>query len=222
MASAPASNERSPSGRVTRSSVASRISRVGTGWTIGFARSEAAAKGRIVGTVAYMSPEQAEGKPVDPRSDVFSLGVVIFEMATSQRPFTGETPLSLLSSIIKDTPATLTDLKADLPRDLARIVRRCLSKDPEDRYQTAKDLRNDLRADRGPLVWRRRCRRVRRSHPARGRRSETEERRGGRRPPSRCFRLPRRHSYTGQAVIASRARPCRRTHNGSRPCPSTV
>ncbi len=107
---------------------------------------ELTGEGRIVGTVAYMSPEQAEGKPVDPRSDVFSLGVVIFEMATSQRPFKGDTQVSLLSAIIKDTPSSLTDLKADLPRDLARIVRRCLSKDPEDRYQTAKDLRNDLRA----------------------------------------------------------------------------
>jgi hypothetical protein len=93
-----------------------------------------------------MSPEQAEAKPVDPRSDVFSLGVVIFEMATSQRPFKGDSQVSLLSSIIKDTPSSLTDLRAELPRDLARIVRRCLSKDPEDRYQTAKDLRNDLRA----------------------------------------------------------------------------
>jgi Tol biopolymer transport system component len=107
---------------------------------------ELTGEGRIVGTVAYMSPEQAEAKPVDPRSDVFSLGVVIFEMATSQRPFKGDTQLSLLSSIIKDTPSSLAELKADLPRDLARIVRRCLSKDPEDRYQTAKDLRNDLRA----------------------------------------------------------------------------
>ena len=107
---------------------------------------ELTGEGRIVGTVAYMSPEQAEGKPVDPRSDVFSLGVVIFEMATSQRPFKGDTQVSLLSSIIKDTPSSLTDLRAELPRDLGRIVRRCLSKDPEDRYQTAKDLRNDLRA----------------------------------------------------------------------------
>src|SRR5262245_37018102 len=107
---------------------------------------ELTGEGRIVGTVAYMSPEQAEAKPVDPRSDVFSLGVVIFEMATSQRPFKGDTPVSLLSSIIKDTPASLADLRAELPRDLVRIVKRCLSKDPEDRYQTAKDLRNDLRA----------------------------------------------------------------------------
>jgi eukaryotic-like serine/threonine-protein kinase len=110
------------------------------------ATQELTGEGRIMRTVAYMSPEQAEGKPVDPRSDVFSLGVVIFEMATSQRPFKGDTQVSLLSAIIKDTPSSLTDLRAELPRDLGRIVRRCLSKDPEDRYQTAKDLRNDLRA----------------------------------------------------------------------------
>jgi Tol biopolymer transport system component len=103
-------------------------------------------EGRIVGTVAYMSPEQAEGRPVEPRSDVFSLGVMLFEMATGERPFKGDTQVSLLSSIIKDTPASVTDLRNELPRDLARIVRRCLNKDPEDRYQSAKDLRNDLRA----------------------------------------------------------------------------
>ena len=103
-------------------------------------------EGRIVGTVAYMSPEQAEGRPVEPRSDVFSLGVMLFEMATGERPFKGDTQVSLLSSIIKDTPASVTDLRSELPRDLARIVRRCLNKDPEDRYQSAKDLRNDLRA----------------------------------------------------------------------------
>jgi eukaryotic-like serine/threonine-protein kinase len=106
---------------------------------------ELTGEGRIVGTVAYMSPEQAEAKPVDTRSDVFSLGVMLFEMATGQRPFKGDTQVSLLSSILKDTPSSITDVKATLPRDLARIVKRCLNKDPEDRYQTAKDLRNDLR-----------------------------------------------------------------------------
>jgi Tol biopolymer transport system component len=102
--------------------------------------------GRILGTTAYMSPEQAEGRAIDPRTDVFSLGVMLYEMATGERPFKGDTQVSLLSAIIKDTPTSLTDLKQDLPRDLARIVKRCLAKDPEDRYQTAKDLRNDLRA----------------------------------------------------------------------------
>jgi serine/threonine-protein kinase len=91
-----------------------------------------------------MSPEQAEGKPVDSRSDLFSLGVILYEMATGQRPFTGETSMSIISSIIKDTPASMIDLNPMLPRDLGRIVRRALVKDPTRRYQTAADLRNDL------------------------------------------------------------------------------
>jgi serine/threonine protein kinase/tetratricopeptide (TPR) repeat protein len=106
---------------------------------------EATGEGRIVGTVAYMAPEQAEGKRVDHRSDVFALGTVLFEMATGQRPFTGDTSVSVLSAIIKDTPKSVTDLRGDLPRELAKIVRRCLQKNPDERYQTAKDLRNDLR-----------------------------------------------------------------------------
>jgi eukaryotic-like serine/threonine-protein kinase len=102
-------------------------------------------EGRILGTVAYMSPEQAEGKPLDSRSDIFSLGVMLFEMATGKRPFVGDTSISLLSSIIKDTPQSVTDLKPALPRELSRIIKRCLVKDPEYRYQSAKDLRNELR-----------------------------------------------------------------------------
>ena len=107
--------------------------------------------GRIMGTTAYMSPEQAEGKAVDPRSDVFSLGVMVYEMAIGERPFKGDTQVSILSAILKDHPPSVTDLKHDLPRDLGRIVRRCLAKDPEDRYQTAKDLRNDLRTLKADL-----------------------------------------------------------------------
>ncbi len=105
---------------------------------------DATGEGRIFGTVAYMSPEQAEGKPVDQRSDVFSLGVVLYEMATGERPFKGDTSVSTISAILKDTPSSVTDLRPELPRDLARIVKHALSKDPEHRYQTAKDLRNDL------------------------------------------------------------------------------
>ena len=102
------------------------------------------AEGRILGTVAYMSPEQAEGRAIDGRSDLFSLGVVLYEMATGQRPFTGDTNLSILSSILRDTPRSVTDINPALPRDLGRIIRRALAKDPERRYQSAKDLRNDL------------------------------------------------------------------------------
>jgi len=101
-------------------------------------------EGRILGTVAYMSPEQAEGKPIDGRSDLFSLGVILYEMATGQRPFTGDTSISIISAIIKDTPKSVTELNPTLPRDLGRIVRRALAKDLDRRYQTAKDLRNDL------------------------------------------------------------------------------
>jgi eukaryotic-like serine/threonine-protein kinase len=102
------------------------------------------AEGRILGTVAYMSPEQAEGKPIDARSDLFSLGVILFEMATGRRPFAGDTSVSIISSILKDTPPSVTELNPSLPRDLGRIVRRALQKDPDRRYQTAKDLRSDL------------------------------------------------------------------------------
>jgi Tol biopolymer transport system component len=104
----------------------------------------ATGEGRILGTVAYMSPEQAEGKSIDGRSDLFSLGVILYEMATGARPFTGDTSISIISSIVNDTPVSLTEVDPATPRDLARIVRRALAKDPEERYQTAKDLRNDL------------------------------------------------------------------------------
>jgi Tol biopolymer transport system component len=109
-------------------------------------------EGRIVGTVMYMSPEQAEGKPVDQRSDVFSLGIILYEMATGVRPFSGDTQLSILSSIMKDTPRPITEAREGIPRELSKIVNRCLAKDPEDRYQSAKDLRNDLRALKNELT----------------------------------------------------------------------
>ncbi len=101
-------------------------------------------EGQIVGTVAYMSPEQAEGKPVDARSDVFSLGIILYEMCTGLRPFRGDTPISILSSILKDTPPPIIDLNRDLPRELSRIVNRCLSKDPARRFQSAQGLLSEL------------------------------------------------------------------------------
>jgi serine/threonine protein kinase len=101
-------------------------------------------EGHILATVDYMSPEQAEGKTIDRRSDIFSLGVILYELATGQRPFTGDSNLSVLSSIVRDTPKSVTDLNQTLPRELGRIVRHCLAKDPSRRYQTAADLRNEL------------------------------------------------------------------------------
>jgi len=105
---------------------------------------EMTADGLILGTVSYMSPEQAEGKPIDERSDIFSLGIVFYEMLTGERPFDGETPASTLSSIIKDTPQAVAELRPSIPRDLAKLLRRCLAKDPERRVQTCKDVRNEL------------------------------------------------------------------------------
>ena len=114
------------------------------GSTVLAATQLATGEGRIVGTVAYMSPEQAEGKAVDQRTDIFSLGVMLYEMVTGERPFTGETSLSVLASIVRDTPAVATSLRNDVPQELVQIIRRALVKDPERRYQSAKDLRNEL------------------------------------------------------------------------------
>ena len=100
--------------------------------------------GQVVGTVAYMSPEQAEGRSVDERSDVFSLGVILYEMATGVRPFTGDTPLATLTSILRDTPVPASARNPAIPNELGRIIRRALAKDPERRQQSVKDLRNDL------------------------------------------------------------------------------
>ena len=100
--------------------------------------------GHIVGTIAYMAPEQAEGRETDGRSDIFSLGVMLFEMATGRRPFNGDSSISVITSILRDTPPIVSDVKPTLPVEFARIVRRCLQKEPDRRYQTAVDLRNAL------------------------------------------------------------------------------
>jgi len=91
-----------------------------------------------------MSPEQADGKTVDARSDIFSLGIVFYEMLTGERPFGGDSLTLVLSSIVKDTPRPLSEIKPAIPRRLARLVHRCLEKNPADRYQSAIDLRHDL------------------------------------------------------------------------------
>jgi serine/threonine-protein kinase len=111
---------------------------------IGLPTSPLTGEGRIVGTVAYMSPEQAQGKPLDSRSDIFSLGIMLYEMATGEHPFTGETSLAVLSAIVKDTPRSVTDLNPAIPQELARVVNRCLAKEIGRRYQTVVDLRNEL------------------------------------------------------------------------------
>ncbi|MEE9472267.1 MAG: protein kinase, partial [Gemmatimonadota bacterium] len=101
--------------------------------------------GLLVGTVPYMSPEQIEGKPLDGRSDIFSLGILLYQMATGERPFRGDSGPALMSAILKDTPTPVTESRADLPRHLARVIQRCLEKDPEERYQSARGVRYELR-----------------------------------------------------------------------------
>jgi len=107
--------------------------------------------GQIVGTVAYMAPEQAEGKPVDPRSDIFSLGVLFYEMITGRQPFVGDSPVSVLSSILRLEPEPLATVRQEVPRQLQRILDHCLAKDPHRRYQSVLDLRNALDALRDEL-----------------------------------------------------------------------
>jgi TolB-like protein len=102
--------------------------------------------GMIVGTVPYMSPEQIEGKAVDHRTDIFSLGVLLYEMATGERPFSGDSQPALMSSILKDAPQPVVDIRSDFPRHLGRIIARCLEKDRRDRYQTARVVFNELKA----------------------------------------------------------------------------
>ncbi len=102
--------------------------------------------GVVMGTAPYMSPEQVEGRPVDHRADIFALGIVLFEMATGRRPFSGDSSAALVSSILRDTPPTVTEINESLPRHLARIIQHCLEKDPEARYQSAKDVRNELKS----------------------------------------------------------------------------
>lgn len=101
-------------------------------------------EGRILGTVPYLSPEQVQGKRADARSDLFSMGSMFYEMAAGRRPFQGESSADVLSSILRDEPRPLGALRPEFPQQLGRILRHCLAKDPERRFQSAKDLRNEL------------------------------------------------------------------------------
>jgi serine/threonine protein kinase/tetratricopeptide (TPR) repeat protein len=101
--------------------------------------------GVVMGTLAYMSPEQIAGRTLDHRTDIFSLGIVLHEMATGRRPFEGTSSAELASSILRDSPPLVTDVRADLPSDLARVIRRCLEKEPGHRVQTARDISNEFR-----------------------------------------------------------------------------
>jgi serine/threonine protein kinase/Tol biopolymer transport system component len=102
----------------------------------------------VVGTASYMSPEQARGKNVDGRSDIFSFGVVLYEALAGRPPFSGDSAVDVLSSMLHDDPAPLSDTAPHVPRDLARTIERCLAKDPEERFQSMRDLSLELKAIR--------------------------------------------------------------------------
>ena len=102
------------------------------------------ATGQIVGTACYLSPEQARGETVDARTDIFSFGAVLYEMLTGERPFDRGSLAGTLSAILRDTPAPVRELRRDTPRDLARLVRRCLEKDRGRRFRSADELSRAL------------------------------------------------------------------------------
>jgi serine/threonine protein kinase/tetratricopeptide (TPR) repeat protein len=107
--------------------------------------------GTVLGTARYMSPEQAKGRPVDARSDIFSLGVVLYEMITGRVPFEGETRSHVLVSILEHEPLPLSRLAGEVPHELQRIVSKMLAKNPEERYQVVKDTLIDLKSLRHDL-----------------------------------------------------------------------
>ena len=101
-------------------------------------------KSRLVGTVPYMSPEHLQGHEADQRSDIFSVGVIFFEMMTGRRPFVGSSTAEIVSGILRDAPPSIEATRSDFPAHLSHVVRRCLRKDPQRRWQTARDLHNEL------------------------------------------------------------------------------
>ncbi len=146
--------------------------------------------GTVMGTVGYMSPEQVRGKPVDHRTDIFSLGTVLYEMLSGRRAFKGDSAVETMTAILKEDPPDLEEAGVSFPPALDRIVRHCLEKSPEERFQSAR--RHRLQSG-GPQQRGHR----ERHEPARRRRDQVlaphrPDRRGRRRPPgpgrppSRC------------------------------------
>jgi eukaryotic-like serine/threonine-protein kinase len=107
--------------------------------------SELTATGTILGTVQYMAPEQLEGKDIDARTDIFTFGSVVYEMVTGRRAFEGQSQASVMASILEHEPPPISSLQRMAPPALDRLVKKCLAKDPEERWQNARDLRDELK-----------------------------------------------------------------------------
>ena len=104
--------------------------------------------GTILGTMPYMSPEQIEAKTLDHRTDIFSLGIMMFEMVTGGRPFRGDTSPALMSSIMREHPKSASELRIDLPGDVSQLIGRCIEKQVRDRVQSAQEILIELKAQR--------------------------------------------------------------------------
>ena len=102
-------------------------------------------EGALLGTVGYMSPEQVQGKTADHRSDIFSLGCILYEAATRSRPFTADTDVEVMHRILKDKPRPVEELSSEVPGEVRRVIRRCLAKSPDQRFQSMKDVAIELR-----------------------------------------------------------------------------
>jgi serine/threonine protein kinase len=96
--------------------------------------------GQIIGTPSYMSPEQAEGKDIDHRTDIFSLGVVMFEAITGLRPFTGDSHAEIVSNLLKSDPPSVAVVRPDTPHEVARVIGRCLNKTRRSRFHSMNDV----------------------------------------------------------------------------------
>jgi Tol biopolymer transport system component len=117
----------------------------GAGSTLSTGEATPTARGAVIGTLQYMAPEQLQGRDADARTDLFALGEVIYEMVTGRRAFAGETPASVAAKILELDPPPMSTVTAVSPSALDRVVQRCLAKDPEDRWQSARDVLLELR-----------------------------------------------------------------------------
>jgi len=125
---------------------AGAMTQMGTDQTQTLGQAPLTVEGSIIGTVSYMSPEQAMGKKIDTRSDIFSFGLVLYEMVTGMRAFGGENAVSTLSAILRDEAKPINEVAPDVPPQIEQVVKRCLRKSPDDRWQSMQDVKAALQA----------------------------------------------------------------------------